>query len=529
MAQASSTKTGRWDTSDWRSDLIALIAGALLPFSLAPYDIWPLGIVSSTVLAVMLVGQNGKRGFLRSVLFGLGMYGVGASWVFRSINDFGFAATPLAFTLTALFVIGLALTFALPFFFYCKYLNKTRIGFLLGFTCIWVLGEWSRSWFLTGFPWLYLGYAHNSTWLAGWAPIGGIFCLSFFVVFSGITISDAAHQCANYLRAKTRSANVAIRSKYLSSIALLAAVIVIWLSGWQLHAYEWTTRQNQQALRVSIVQPNIPQPMKWDPFFFPYIMQTLRDLSSQHWNSDLMLWPENAVPDFFHEADEFLGEIELRAQASNTALITGILYDAKESDTWYNSIIGLGKAQGTYFKQRLVPFGEYVPMEAQLRGLLEFFDLPNSKISAGKGDQQPLQTDTFQIASSICYEVVYPDLVADYADRAALMLTISNDAWFGKSIGPLQHFQMARMRALENGKYLLRATNTGMSGIISHKGEIIRVLPQFTQTSMEEEVYLMQGSTPFSRWKSWPIILACMLGMILTAVIGKRGRDTQQT
>ena len=504
---------------DWRCDFVALVSGALLPFSLAPYNIWPLGILATTMLALTLVGQSGRRGFFRSVLFGLGMYGFGASWVFRSIHDFGFASTPLAFVLTSLFVFGLALVFALPFILYCKYCSKSRPGFLLGFASVWILGEWIRSWFLTGFPWLYLGYAHTSTWLGGWAPILGVFGIGFFAVLSGLVISDVFHQFINHLRNKTHPFDLHTKSDRKTASVLFILVCLCWVGGWQFSNIAWTKKTSENPLSVALVQPNIPQPMKWQPFYFPYIMQTLRDLTRDHWEADLVLWPENAVPHFYHDASDFLEEINLRAEAGNTALITGILYDADEPRTWYNSIIGLGTAEGTYFKQRLVPFGEYVPLEKHIRGLLEFFNLPNSVISVGPKDQELLRTKDFKLASYICYEIVYPDLVAQYAGESELLLTISNDAWFGDSIGPLQHFQMAQMRAMENGKYLLRATNTGVSGVISHKGEILEQLPQFEQGTLRSDVYTMTGKTPFAQLKSWPTILFSLFGFLLTVIL----------
>lgn len=501
----------RWSTRHWSLDLTAILAGALLPLALAPFYLWPLGIIAPALLAFLLVDLPRWRAYLRALLFGLGMYGVGASWVFRSIYDFGFANLALALTLTALFVIGLALVFAVPFYVYGRYFTSAKRVNGLAFVILWTLGEWSRSWFLTGFPWLYVGYAHIDTWLAGWAPIGGVFSISFLSVASGVL---ALKLCV-YLSRKQltpREQLVAPVKKMIASTLLL----IIWGGGFTLGQIQWTHKASEQALKVGIVQPNIPQHYKWEPYYYPYIMQTMRDLSRDAWaDVDLLLWPENAIPLFYHEANDYLEELHLRADASDTALITGILYDAEEPRTWYNAIIGLGRAEGTYFKQRLVPFGEYVPMEDLLRGTLRFFNLPHSVISAGQAGQAPLRMGSDIVASSICYEVVYPDLVAEYADTAKLLLTISNDAWFGDSIGPIQHFQMAQMRALENGKYMLRATNNGISGVISDRGKVLATLPHFEQGTLLAEAYLMDGHTPFSRWGSFPIILFCALALAL--------------
>ncbi len=508
-------------SKSWQADLAAAFSGIILPLALSPLSIWPCSLIAPTILYICLQNATRARCFFRSFLFGLGMYGVGASWVFRSIFDFGFANLGLAIILTALFVCGLALVFAFPFYLYARFLSKNHRSpwlQLTAFCAVWVLGEWSRSWFLTGFPWLYVGYAHIDTGRAGWAPIGGVFLLSFLSVFSGLI----ALQIFKLIMQN---------SLQLTRIKLAKCgfvIIAIWVLGFIFNTISWTKVSEDQGLRVALVQPNIPQPYKWQPYYFPYIMQTMRDLSSDAWSQvDLMLWPENAVPLFYHEADQFLGEMTLRANANNTALITGILYDDEKPRTWFNSVIGVGAAEGTYFKQRLVPFGEYVPMEDLLRGTLRFFDLPHSLIAAGPKGQAPLKIGEHEIAASICYEVVYPDLVAAYAKSASLLITISNDAWFGDSIGPLQHFQMSQMRALENQKYLLRATNTGVSGIVSDRGQVLARLPQFEQGTLIGEVNLKVGRTPFSLWKSWPIVLICAALLFIDLLISRKAKQQE--
>jgi apolipoprotein N-acyltransferase len=249
-------------------------------------------------------------------------------------------------------------------------------------------------------------------------------------------------------------------------------------------------------------------------------MGILREQTAKHWDKDLIIWPEAAVPLMYHDALNFLSDIGAEAAATNTGIITGILYDDPEVYAFYNSIIGIGRADGIYFKQRLVPFGEYVPLEKWLRGIIAFFDLPNSIIFPGPREQAILSFEGFNIAPSICYEIVYPDLVARLAQDAALLVTISNDAWFGQSIGPKQHFQMARMRALENRRYLLRATNTGISGIIDPQGQIKVLAPPYRQGSAAgADIKLLTERTVFSYLGSWPIIVLC-LALLLAPRVG---------
>lgn len=507
-----------WHTPGWPGDLTALFAGALVTLSLAPYSMWVLGMLATTVLASLLTGLNGKRGFLRSFFFGIGLYGSGASWVYVSIYNFGLSSAPLAFALTSAFVIALALVFALPFYFYSRFLERSRWGFLLGFPAIWVLGEWSRTWFLTGFPWLFLGYSQHSTWLSGWAPVIGVNGLSFILVLTGVVLANTFYQAINCL---SKDEDSAPHCQPRTTLALLFITCLCWAGGATLRDVNWTQARDE-PVSVAVVQPNIPQEMKWNPMYRGYINQTLRDLAKPHWGTQLMIWPEAAIPVMYQDADLIFEEIEMQSAIKPTAVLTGILFEDEANQQYYNSIVGLAEAEGTYFKQRLVPFGEYVPLESTLRGIISFFDLPTSIISPGPKNQALIKTDSYDIATSICYEVVYPDLVAEYAAKSQVIVTISNDAWFGDSIGPLQHFEMARMRALENGRYLIRGTNTGISGIITPKGEVQSATAQFKQTVLTDEVYLYDGVTPFGASGSWPIVTLCILLCGFIVVIIRR-------
>ncbi len=503
-----------------KGEFVAFFSGTIIPFSFAPYNLWPLGIIGPTLLAMLLSGLNEKRSFFRALVFGLGLFISGASWVYVSIHDFGFASPPLAILLTGIFVTALALAFAVPFYFYARFIQPTSLNTICIFPAFWVVGEWSRTWFLTGFPWLFSGYAHIETWLSGWAPIFGVFGLSYLTVFSGVALALLISSL--YQRAP---------KKIIASLTCSLIAAVFWLSGAQLANIEWTSYDKSDEITVSLVQPNIPLQMKWDPKYQPFITETLLTLSEPNWKSDIVIWPEAAIPYLHSEAPNFLAFIAEQAQSSNTMLITGMLYDTFEQEEgkfkYYNSILGLGAAEGTYFKQRLVPFGEYVPLENHLRGLIAFFDLPNSVIHKGPKQTTGLTAKindkkTFRISPYICYEIVYPDLVAENARQAEVLVTISNDAWFGDSVGPIQHFEMAQMRALENGRFVIRSTNTGLSGLIDHKGKIILLGNQFHRESITGSIYRTHGQTPYSQWYSRPIIVFCFLIIFVSLIAQKR-------
>jgi apolipoprotein N-acyltransferase len=491
--------------------LLAAVAGGLVPLALAPFDRWPLAMAGLVTLALLVHRQTGLGALWRAFWFGIGMYGVGASWVFVSIHIHGNAPIPLATLLTGLFIIFVAFIFSLPFFAYGRWFSHRPLALLVAFPMLWLLGEWLRSWFLTGFPWLYLGYGHLETWLAGWAPVMGVMGVSLIMVLSAGLI---AHWLALW-QAKIRP-----RAHHWGMTVLILA---LWPAGLALKDTAWT-EIDDTPITVGMVQPNIPQELKWRPEFIQPTLDRLMAMSEDLWQYDWLVWPEAAIPQPYHRMLPFLDEIHSRAGITNTALISGIIYDDFHQQRYYNSLVGFGGALGLYHKRRLVPFGEYVPLEDWLRGLIHFFDMPTSIIDQGPPHQRGIQVGELLISPSVCYEVVYPDLVAKSAREAQVLLTVSNDAWFADTLGPLQHMQKARMRALETGRYLVRSTNNGISAIVDHRGHVTVRGRQFVAETLSGEVYAAQGVTPFMRWGSIP--LAVGAGLILFLLCCTRRRDT---
>lgn len=489
------------------SYLLALISGAIIPLSLAPFNIWPLSILGVALFVAALQPLTPKQSLFAGWLFGVGLFGVGTSWVYVSIHTYGAASAPLATGLTMLFVAGLALFFMLTSYLYVKFLKPRALGLLVGFPALWVLNEWLRTWFLTGFPWIFLGYAHEETWLSGWAPVVGVYGLSLITAFSGVVI---------YLCVR-----LSIRVRIILSTILL----IPWLLGLLLQPINWTKR-NGDALTVSLVQANIAQEMKWNPDHMAEALIKYQKLSGKYWQSDIIVWPEAAIPFWKDQVDVFLENLDEFTKKNNATMISGIPVREKVSEggRYYNSVLAVGEGSGLYHKERLVPFGEYVPLESMLRGLIGFFDLPMSNFAPGTNTSPYLTSKgVIKIAPFICYEIVYPDFVNATLPRADILLTISNDTWFGSSFGPFQHLQIAQMRALENGRYLLRATNNGISAIINEKGRLVKTSEQFKEEVLTGEIYVMQGNTPFGKTGSTPIlVLSAML--VLLAFFFKRKR-----
>ncbi|MBD9416914.1 apolipoprotein N-acyltransferase [Pseudomonas sp. PDM16] len=496
----------RWITQPgWPGNLLALAGGACTTLALAPFDIWPLALLAIAIFYLGLRELNPRQALLRGWLYGLGLFLSGTSWIYVSIHDYGAASPALAGFLTFGFCAGIALFFALPAWLWARWLRRhdAPISDALAFASLWLAQEAFRGWLLTGFPWLFSGYSQLRGPLAGLAPIGGMWLLS-------LTLALSAALLVNLPRLRASKAQLA---------AGLALLLAPWIIGLAIKDHTWTANKGA-PLKVAAVQGNVEQNMKWDPAQLDAQLALYRDMTLASRPADLIVWPETAVPVLKEFAEGYLKVMGRVAVDRDAALITGVPVrqtNERGEKRYYNAITVTGWGEGTYLKQKLVPFGEYVPLQEVLRGLIAFFDLPMSDFARGPSDQGPLQAKGLKIAPFICYEVVYPEFAADLAAQSDLLLTVSNDTWFGTSIGPLQHLQMAQMRALEAGRWMIRATNNGVTALIDPQGRITDQIPQFEQAILYGEVQPMQGLTPYLQWRAWPLVALCsgLLGWAL--------------
>ena len=487
-----------------RHRLLALFAGLLFPLAFAPYDLWPLLFVS--VAAGFWCQQqagSGKEAFLRGWLYGLGMFGFGVSWVHVSMHDYGFMPLWMAIPFTAIFAAFLALFYGLTFSL------SWRLGrSALVFTGIWLLLDWLRGWLLTGFPWLYAGYGLIDTPLASLAPLGGVWLLTLATVLLSATLIQ--------LRQPGTLRWVAAG---LSVLVLIAATAGHFLT---------FTHANGPEQKVALVQGNIPQDLKWQISMRDETRRIYHELTREIPADTLVLWPESAMTEFYQTITDFIEDEGKQLADRNGALITGIPWRSVSDAgiTYRNSIAAIplrdneNGSERVYHKQKLVPFGEYVPMQSLIRGLIPFFDLPMSGFTPGDPSQPNLQAMGHTVAPFICYEILYPQLVASRSHDADVLVTISNDAWFGTSAGPLQHFQMARLRALETGRWLLRGTNNGVTAVIDHQGRIVDALPQFERDVLYSQYQPRTGITPFMALGVWPWLVLSVL-LLLPAMLGR--------
>ncbi len=490
---------------------VSFLAGCALPLSLAPFDYPWVAVVSLLLLLSCLQYVDIRAATWRSYLFGLGMYGVGISWVYVSIHEYGGASPWLASVLVVLFAGSLALISAGQGYLYVRFFRHGYWGIVFGFAALWVLQEWFRTWFLSGFPWLFVGYGFIDTWLMGLAPVTGVLGLSLVVVITAGALFAALMQNAG-------------NAEPIQRIRIVLPVLMLWIGAWLFSAVLWVTPRPGGDVSVSLVQGNVDQHTKWQREMVRPILRMYEDLSAAEWQSDIIVWPEAAITVFKERSTDYLKQLAVQASATRTTLITGIPSRDPVNGSFRNTALALGDGSGSYLKRRLVPFGEYVPMESMLRGLIGFFDLPMSHNASGPMVQDPITAGPWRISTSICYEIVYGELVRTSIERPDLLLTITNDTWFGTSIGPLQHLQMARMRALENGRYLVRAANNGVTAIVDERGAVKATLPQFTRDVLRGKVHIMQGTTPYTHWGSTPILLVCILLLLICFFITRARR-----
>ena len=473
-----------------------LAAGAALPLAFAPFGLFPVAFAS--LAALFLAWRRcatPRRAFLLGWLFGLGSFGAGISWVYES---FGFAnvAGPLAFTLTVVLVAGLALYPAVLGWIVARVAPAGDVSRLLAvYPAAWTLWEWIRGWAFTGFPWLQVGYAQIDGPASGWLPVLGVHGAGALTAFV------AGGLALVVLRRDGRAA------------ALLVAAAVPWGAGSWLARVDWVEPAGA-PVRAAIVQGNIDQDLKWRAEMRAPTLERYARLTREHFDADLVVWPETAIPGFLDTQTEFTRRLLEEAVGHGSAVLAGVPVREAPGGPYLNAVAMLGPEAGLYFKRRLVPFGEYLPIAFVLRPVVAALGIRMANFSAGPREQESLRLGSHVLGVSICYEIAFGSAVRMDLPQAALLVTVSNDAWFGESIGPHQHLEIARVRAAETGRWLVRATNTGLSGVVSPRGEVRGRLPQFEVAAGTFEVVPMRGETPYVRFGDAPALVALALWLV---------------
>ncbi|HHH48513.1 MAG TPA: apolipoprotein N-acyltransferase [Gammaproteobacteria bacterium] len=485
--------------------LVALLAGLALPFAFAPFGLFPLAIVSPAILFWLWRQMSARQAFFSGYLFGVGYFGLGASWVAVSMYRFGGMGVALSLLSTVLFVLVLAAFPALVGWLYRRYFPgfSSSLRLLLVLPALWGLLEWTRGWILTGFPWLALGYSQTDSPLAGVAPLLGVYSIGWL-----LTLSAGLLVLAWQLPGR----------RWLPLVSLLG----IWLLGSGLSQVEWSAPAGA-PLRASLIQGNVPQNLKWLPEQRQPTIDLYTRLSRQHWaDSDIVIWPETALPAYYHQAERFLQGLAAEAARHGSNLMLGLpVRPASAPDTYYNSVVAVTDPPQIYSKHHLVPFGEYIPLKWLLGNLLDILQVPMADFSRGAAVQPPLEVAGQKIAVSICYEDAFGEEVIRALPAATLLVNVSNDAWFGDSLAPHQHLQMARMRSLETARPMFRATNNGISALIDHRGRVTARSPQFEVFVLSGSLQPRSGATPYVLGGNYPL-LALLLSSLLLAVFLQR-------
>jgi apolipoprotein N-acyltransferase len=469
---------------------LALASGASTTLAFAPFDLYLFAVISPAALFLLLNNQSLKRACWIGWSFGLGFFGTGVSWVYVSIHIYGHTPAIPAALLTLVFCAALGLLFLVQIALYQKFCRQRFAALCFGL--LWLLFEWLRSWLFTGFPWLYLGYSTIDTPLAPLAALGGVWLLSMITICISMCVASL------------------ILSQKKSQLVLTFISVCIPLTASYLLPTEWT-KASGEKINISIMQPNIRQEIKWDRQHLDSILSQYYKTTESILGKKVIIWPETAIPSMYSNVEAYFAPLVSSQQRLGGSLISGIPMKVEDKAhpkgrRLHNSILNLTE-NTHYHKQRLVPFGEYIPWQAEFRDLFNFLNIPDFNFSVPKVRKQPLmQVGDFKYSTAICYEIAYPELVREYSKTADLILTLSNDTWFSHSIGPDQHFQIARMRAVENGRWLVRSSNNGISAIVDHQGKVVKIAPRYEQAVLEGQVQPMQGLTPYQRIGQWPFI-----------------------
>ena len=478
---------------DWPLTVRALASfalGAFLVLAFAPFSLGLLACVDLAVLFYLLrQAQSSRVAALLGYAFGLGLLGFGVFWLRISINQFGGIQPSLGLAITLLFILMVALFFAfMAWLAYRIGQDRSDVFFMLvAAPLAWLSAELLRAYLFTGFPWLSVGYSQIDLPLAGFAPLLGVFGIGVLVAISAGLILLWRQRWA------------------------LPVLLVLWGVGYGLSWLHWT-RPLGERLPVALVQGNIAQMDKWRPSMFDPTLELYQRLSDTAEKARLLIWPETAIPAFDDRIeDSVLEPLQQKMQAQGRDLLTGIVSRHPDGQ-YYNAMLGLGvSGRHAYYKRHLVPFGEYLPLAMLLDPVLDFLDIPMSDFSPGNGDPRPMKLAGHWVGVDICYEDVFGNEVAATLPKAGFLINASNDAWFGDSLAPHQHLQIARMRALETGRYLLRATNTGVSAVISADGSVQQQAPQFERAVLSASIQPMQGMTPYAYWRDVPLVLLAVL------------------
>ena len=475
----------------------ALLAGIACVFGFAPFGIFPVPVLALAVLfALLLRATTPRAAAWLGFAFGLGLFGAGIGWIYVALHDYGGMTMPLAALATLLFAAFFALFPALAAYTQARISATNWLRVALVMPALWVLIEWLRGMLFTGFPWLTLGYAHSDSPLAGYAPVLGVYGVSLVSAISAGLLAWLWE--ARWIR---------------SGKVALAAIVVLWAGGAALREVAWT-QPDGEPFSVALVQGNIAQNLKFNEDALVGTLETYRRLVLQS-DARLTVLPETALPLLRHEMPQnLLDQLRDHAKKNGGDVLIGSF--ERDQRGYYNSVFTLGAAHEQHYrKQHLVPFGEFIPLRPVLSWFINgVLNIPMGDLVRGGETQPPLQVAGQRVAANICYEDVFGEEIIRQLPQASVLLNLTNDAWYGDSHAAAQHNQISQLRALETGRMMLRATNTGVTSIIGTDGKVVQQLPQHEESVLRGMAQGYAGSTPYVRWGNAGALL------LITAMLG---------
>ena len=505
-----------------RTSIAALLLGAASVAGYAPLYLYPLPVITLALFAwIWTQAESPRRAFALGWWFGAGFFLTGVSWVYVSLHNFGAMPAPLAALATLLFCAFLALFPAAAIYGCAKWRAPAWVRLTLLMPALWVLTEWLRSWIFTGFPWLAVGYSQvPSSALAGYAPILGVYGVGIATVASAGLIAVLARRGRSAAEAHANAGALGLAASAAIRHPAALALLAIWATGYGLTQVRWTDPVGA-PIRVSLLQGNIPQDIKWTPQGLRETLTAYHELALQS-DAKLIVFPETALPLFLHQVPaEYLESLAAHARSNQGDVLIGVP-ERLPSGEYYNSAISAGASPAqVYRKSHLVPFGEFIPLRPVLAWIVNVLAIPLQDFSRGTLKPTPMDLAGQRVAVNICYEDAFGEEIIRQLPEATLLVNVSNVAWFGRSIAPMQHLQISQTRALETGRYMLRATNTGVTGIVNERGVAVKVAPQFEAAAVTGEVQGHTGATPFVRWGNYAMVALCLL-LIAAAALTTR-------
>ncbi len=486
--------------------LLAFALGAVLNLAFAPFAWWVLGVIAPAGLFTLIRGLAPRRAAWAGAAFGAGLFAFGTYWLYTCLHVFGLVPV----WLTVFLQMGLVAVMSTFSAALCYLANRfwphaTAARHWLVLPALWVLLEWLRGWILTGFPWLSLGYAFIDSPLAGWAPVLGVYGVTWAAAYAAVALG------------------MILAPGMASSRRLLAVLVSVLLFATPLllarHAW---TRPTGPRLPIAAVQGAVPQDQKWQIKNRDATLARYATLTAQAWGARLIVWPESALPALANNISDYLTRLRAAGRVHDADFAIGLVRYNVPTAQYFNGLLVMTAAgDAWYYKRHLVPFGEYFPVPAFIRSWMRLMSLPYDDISAGAPRQPVLRAAGQNLGLTICYEDAFGSEQLDTLRAATLLVNVTNNAWFGDSTAAHQHLQISRMRALEAGRYLVRSTNDGITAAIDPLGHIVARLPQFEEAVMRVDVQPMTGLTPYARVGNYPVVLGA-LGSLIWALWRRR-------